>query len=73
MSVNVCLLDVSELLDDMVCLSDSTSDEHSLSSYTSESFDDNGKTQSHQNFPTSHRERVFNATLVGLTNSPQVE
>nr|XP_019952699.1 PREDICTED: uncharacterized protein LOC109635771 [Paralichthys olivaceus] len=33
--------DVSELVDDMACLSDSTSDEHSLSSYTSESFDDN--------------------------------
>ncbi|CAB1458012.1 unnamed protein product [Pleuronectes platessa] len=32
---------VSELLDDLACLSDSTSDDHSLSSYTSESFDDN--------------------------------
>lgn len=28
----------------MACLSDSTSEEQSLSSYTSESFDDNGKT-----------------------------
>ncbi|GLD46435.1 protocadherin Fat 3-like protein, partial [Lates japonicus] len=33
--------DVSELVDEVACLSDSTSEEHSLSSYTSESFDDN--------------------------------
>ncbi|XP_026037427.1 protocadherin Fat 3 isoform X2 [Astatotilapia calliptera] len=33
--------DVSELADGLGCLSDSTSEEHSLSSYTSESFDDN--------------------------------
>ncbi|KAM4544779.1 protocadherin Fat 3 [Odontesthes bonariensis] len=33
--------DVSELADEVVHLSDSTSEEHSLSSYTSESFDDN--------------------------------
>lgn len=39
----VCTLDMSELVDDVACLSDSTSEEHSLSSYTSESFDDNGK------------------------------
>ncbi|XP_076607153.1 protocadherin Fat 3 [Chaetodon auriga] len=32
---------VSELVDEVACLSDSTSEEHSLSSYTSESFDDN--------------------------------
>ncbi|XP_028323053.1 protocadherin Fat 3 [Gouania willdenowi] len=32
---------VSELVDNLPCLSDSTSDEQSLSSYTSESFDDN--------------------------------
>ncbi|XP_028277980.1 protocadherin Fat 3 [Parambassis ranga] len=30
-----------ELADDLACLSDSTSEDHSLSSYTSESFDDN--------------------------------
>ncbi|KAM7398079.1 hypothetical protein PAMA_006109 [Pampus argenteus] len=30
-----------ELADEVACLSDSTSEEHSLSSYTSESFDDN--------------------------------
>ncbi|XP_070699525.1 protocadherin Fat 3 [Pempheris klunzingeri] len=30
-----------ELLEEVTCLSDSTSEEHSLSSYTSESFDDN--------------------------------
>lgn len=40
----VFTLDVSELADGLGCLSDSTSEEHSLSSYTSESFDDNGKT-----------------------------
>ena len=39
----VCTLDVPELVDEGACLSDSTSEEHSLSSYTSESFDDNGK------------------------------
>lgn len=39
----VCTLDVSELVDEAACLSDSTSEEHSLSSYTSESFDDSGK------------------------------
>ncbi|XP_045895570.1 protocadherin Fat 3 isoform X2 [Micropterus dolomieu] len=33
--------DVSELVDEVACLSDSTSEEHSISSYTSESFDDN--------------------------------
>ncbi|XP_069001762.1 protocadherin Fat 3 [Embiotoca jacksoni] len=33
--------DVSELVDEVSCLSDSTSEERSLSSYTSESFDDN--------------------------------
>ncbi|XP_071362567.1 protocadherin Fat 3 [Trachinotus anak] len=33
--------DMSELVDEVACLSDSTSEEHSLSSYTSESFDDN--------------------------------
>ncbi|XP_036974824.1 protocadherin Fat 3 isoform X2 [Acanthopagrus latus] len=33
--------DVPELVDEGACLSDSTSEEHSLSSYTSESFDDN--------------------------------
>lgn len=42
--VCVCALDVSELVDEVALLSDSTSEEHSLSSYTSESFDDNGKT-----------------------------
>ncbi|KAM7374399.1 hypothetical protein PAMP_007056 [Pampus punctatissimus] len=31
----------SQLADEVACLSDSTSEEHSLSSYTSESFDDN--------------------------------
>ncbi|XP_068572025.1 protocadherin Fat 3 [Cebidichthys violaceus] len=31
----------SELVDEVACLSDSTSEEHSLSSYTSEAFDDN--------------------------------
>lgn len=36
-----------ELVDEGACLSDSTSEEHSLSSYTSESFDDNGKTHLH--------------------------
>lgn len=45
-SIFVCVraLDASELVDEVACLSDSTSEEHSLSSYTSESFDDNGKT-----------------------------
>ncbi|XP_041864735.1 protocadherin Fat 3 [Melanotaenia boesemani] len=33
--------DVSELAEEVACLSDSTSEERSLSSYTSESFDDN--------------------------------
>ncbi|XP_023257382.1 protocadherin Fat 3-like [Seriola lalandi dorsalis] len=33
--------DMSEQVDEVACLSDSTSEEHSLSSYTSESFDDN--------------------------------
>lgn len=47
--VSVCTLGVSELADEVACLSDSTSEEHSLSSYTSESFDDNGKTR------TTHR------------------
>lgn len=42
--VCVCSLDVSELVDEVTSLSDSTSEEQSLSSYTSESFDDNGKT-----------------------------
>ncbi len=35
---------MSEGVEEVTCLSDSTSEEHSLSSYTSESFDDNGKT-----------------------------
>lgn len=39
-----CTVDLSELVDEVACFSDSTSEEHSLSSYTSESFDDNGKT-----------------------------
>lgn len=43
MFVCVCMLDVSELVDEVACLSDSTSEEHSISSYTSESFDDNGE------------------------------
>lgn len=43
-TVCVCTLDMSELVDEVACLSDSTSEEHSLSSFTSESFDDNGKT-----------------------------
>ncbi|XP_067464274.1 protocadherin Fat 3 [Thunnus thynnus] len=34
-------VDLSELVDEVACFSDSTSEEHSLSSYTSESFDDN--------------------------------
>ncbi|KAM6907626.1 protocadherin Fat 3 [Xenentodon cancila] len=34
-------VNVAELEEDAACLSDSTSEEHSLSSYTSESFDDN--------------------------------
>lgn len=42
--VCVCTLGVSALVDEMARLSDSTSEERSLSSYTSESFDDNGKT-----------------------------
>lgn len=36
-------LNVSELVDEVACHSDSTSEEHSLSSYTSDSFDDNGE------------------------------
>ncbi|KAF1378536.1 hypothetical protein PFLUV_G00191580 [Perca fluviatilis] len=35
------LQDMPEQVNEVTCLSDSTSDEHSLSSYTSESFDDN--------------------------------
>lgn len=46
MNMRLCFLCVCmlELVDEGACLSDSTSEEHSLSSYTSESFDDNGKT-----------------------------
>lgn len=40
----VCMSGAAERADEAACLSDSTSEEHSLSSYTSESFDDNGKT-----------------------------
>lgn len=39
----LCSVDVSGMAGELACLSDSTSEEHSLSSYTSESFDDNGK------------------------------
>lgn len=38
-----CLLGVPEMMDELGRLSDSTSEEHSLHSYTSESFDDNGE------------------------------
>lgn len=31
------------MMDELGCLSDSTSEEHSIHSYTSESFDDNGE------------------------------
>lgn len=44
MCICLCILDMSEGVEEVTCLSDSTSEEHSLSSYTSESFDDNGKT-----------------------------
>ncbi|XP_060910932.1 protocadherin Fat 3 [Labrus mixtus] len=33
--------EISQLVDEVTCLSDSNSEEHSISSYTSESFDDN--------------------------------
>lgn len=44
MCVFCVALEVSELVEEVACLSDSTSEDRSLNSFTSESFDDNGKT-----------------------------
>lgn len=41
--VSLCVPGVAEVADEVMRLSDSTSEERSLSSFTSESFDDNGK------------------------------
>lgn len=43
----VCALGVPEMMDELGRLSDSTSEEHSIHSYTSESFDDNGERWQH--------------------------
>lgn len=55
----VCAAGVSELADEVACLSDSTSEERSLSSYTSESFDDNGKSLNAQNGPAQPNLCIF--------------
>lgn len=39
----VCMVGEPEMMDELGRLSDSTSEEHSIQSYTSESFDDNGE------------------------------
>lgn len=57
--ISVYVLVVPEMVDDGECLSDSTSEERSLSSYTSESFDDNGRNECLKQICVVHNAGVF--------------